>query len=164
MGNLSLLLEYVKLVLEAESPPIREPFVIRGPIKPMKGAAGAYAIYREFPLVVPPEAMDAMRVTPDELTDGVLDGEHEIIVDVDVYYKKSKFKGSYFQPPDPDEWELEDWTVEGINGVALSPDDAKALKAYLGRYLTDDEIEKIQNAWMERYRDDDGDPSFYDDI
>jgi hypothetical protein len=68
---------------------------------------------------------------------------------VDVYYRKSTFKGSHLQPPDPDEFDVEGWEVESIDGFELSPEDAAALKAYLGE-LTDNEFDNVQQAFFDR--------------
>jgi len=163
MGNLTLLKEYINQVLETGPEGGQQPFVIKGPVKKAKYTGGTYAIYREFPLVVPEGMLDAMRVTPDELVNGAVEGEHEILLNVDVYFYKSRFKGSYYQPPDPDEWEVQDWDVEAIDGFTLSKEDAVALKAYLGD-LTDDEIEKIQETWYDEGRGEPPDPPSRDDF
>ncbi len=169
MSTPKLLKEYIRLVLETEAPvATRAPFTIRGPVKKIKSThrGSTYTIAREFPVVMPPGMLDAMRVTPDELdANGALDGEHEVGLDVDVYFQKSRFKGSYYQPPDPDEFEIQDWTVEEIDGFMLSPEDAKALKDYLGE-LTDDELEGIQETFFDRGYDEPEPPEpddYYDD-
>ena len=159
MGNLPLLLEYVKLVLEQgpDATPARAPFVIKGPVKKVGpnrwSRSDEYGIERDFPVVMPPEMLAALKVTPDELDpNGALPGEHEVVFTVDVYYRRSTFKGSRMQPPDPDEWEYQDWEPVVIDGFELSNEDAAALKAYLGD-LTDDEIERVQERWFEQGHD-----------
>ncbi len=163
MGNLTLLREYINQSLDAGPAGAQEPFVIKGPVKKAKHTGGTYAIYREFPVVVPEGMLDAMRVTPDELVNGAVEGEHEILIDPDIYFQRSRFKGSYYQPPDPDEWELSDFSVEALDGFTLSQEDAAALKAYLGE-LTDDEIDKIQEEWTDRGMDEPPDPPSRDDF
>ena len=152
MGNLSLLKEFVELALEGTGPAgPQSPFVVRGPVKKVthKGHSDEYAIYREFPVVLPPEMLSDLRVGPEELHDGILEGENEVIIEVEVHYRRSTFKGSREQPPDPDEFEIEDWSVVAFNGFELSKEDAKALKDYLGD-LTGKEYDHIQEAWFDR--------------
>lgn len=166
MGNLSLLKECVELLLETGPAGAQAPFVIQGPVHKARsgGHHGSYAIYREFPVVMPPGMMDAMRVTPDDLEDGAVTGEHEIILDIDVHFQKSRFRGSHLEPPDPDEWEAQNWEIENFDGFELSKEDAAALKAYMGE-LTDDELEAIQQAWFDRGNDepDYPEPDDFDD-
>lgn len=155
-----LLKEFIKLVLETTGP--QEPFTLVGPVKASK-VAGDFEIYREFPLQVPPELVTQMGITPDELDGGVLMGEHTIDIDVKASYTRSRFKGSRWQPPDPDEFELENWIPVAINGVGLSDEDAKRLHDYLGGELTEREQEMVEEH--ERERDDEGpdyDPPEYD--
>lgn len=141
MSKPILLKEFIKLVLETTGP--TEPFSLVGPVKASK-VVGDFEIYREFPLQVPPEVVTLMNLTPDDLEGGVLTGEHTIDIDVQARYNRSKFKGSQWQPPDPDEFEIENWTPLAINGVGLSDDDASRLKDYLGGELSDREREMIE--------------------
>lgn len=144
-----------------------QPFTIQGPVTQSKKGShsGEYAIYREFPIVATPEVLAAMRIEPDEVVDGVVMGEQEIIIDPDIYYQRSTFKGSHLQPPDPDEWMVEGYKVVALNGVDLSKEDAAALEAYLGE-LTEDEEDRIHDSWRDRGMDepDYPDPDDYDDF
>lgn len=149
MGKLSLLKEYLKLLVEnAETP-----FVIKGPIKKASSAMmtgfDTYGILRDFPVVLPPEALAAMHVDPSELVDGALPGQHEVIVDVETRYGRSKFKGNLIDPPDPDGFDIRGWNVVAIDGFELSREDAEALRSYMGD-LTTDERAVIEQEFYEK--------------
>lgn len=152
MSKLSLLKEYVKLALtEARVEGPRPPLTLNGPFKETK-EGGDYGIYRDFPIVMTPELMQIMGVTEDELVDGVLTGEHEITIDLgDVYHQKAT-RGSFHEPPDPEEFAIENFTCVTINRLLLSPEDSRLVHEYIGE-LTDEEQSKIRDSWEPPSRD-----------
>lgn len=157
MGKLSLLKEYLKLaVKEAAGEGPAAPFQLTGPVaKPKRSST--YTIYREFPIVPTPEMMQALRATDAELEGGVLLAEHEIGIDItDVYHEKEE-RRTWTHPGNPESWLIEGWEVETLNGLQLTPQDAKALQNYIGE-LTEDE----QDSLIEQYIDGLGEPD-YDD-
>ena len=158
MSKLSLLKECIKLMVETEVEGPQAPLTLSGPFKPAK-RGGDYAIYREFPLAMTPELMQLMKVGPDDLTGDVLEGEQEIFIDVtDVYYNKGS-RATFHDPGDPEEFLVEGWVPESINGVALTPQDAKTLKDFLGD-LTEKEQEQIRESYMDSLGEPDYEPDY----
>jgi len=144
--SMKLLKECVKLIMETA----QEPFALQGPVKAACSTVGReeYSILREFPLVVTPEMQALMHFGPDEVIDGVCNLEHEIIITIEATYIKSRFKGNYMEPPDPDEFEFEDWTPVFLDGLELSSVDATTLKQRLDP-LTLDELSRVEEQMAE---------------
>lgn len=154
MSKLSLLKEYVKLVLEDGAQGVSPPVVITGPVKKASrdrmSGLNTFAILRDFSVVLPPEAMAAMQVSPDELVDGALPGQHEVIIDAEVRHQQgSRGGGNLIDPPTPDMFDIDEWNVVAIDGFELTAEDAEALRAHLGE-LTRDEVAAIEQEFFEK--------------
>lgn len=150
MRSAQLLRQYVKLVVETVVGS-KPPFQLTSPPVPPKGRpnTGEFTLYREFPMVPTPEMMQFMKLDETDLDeDGLLWGEHEVGIDFDMYYEKPE-RQTMSYPGNPGGYSVDDWTVVSLNGMTLSPQDARALQDYLGE-LTDDETE----ALIEKYEDD----------
>ena len=165
MGKLSLLKEYVELkLMEMSEPAPQQPFQLTAPTVPGKKGQhlGDYTIYREFPIVPTPEMMQALKVDESELDEnGMLWGEHEIGLDVEMYYEEPERQTRY-HPGVQGGYSVDDWKVVSFNGMLLSPEDAKALEKYLGR-LTDAEEESLVEKYVDSLPEPDYDDSDYFD-
>lgn len=160
MGKLSLLKEYLSLVL-TEAPKFvgpQQPFQLTGGSTPAKkGYGGEYTVYREFPVVPTQEMMQALKVNETDLDEnGLLWGEHEIGLDVDMYYEKPERQTMEY-PGNPGGHSIDGWTPVTFNGFQLSKEDSRTLQDHMGE-LTDSEQESV----IEQYIDNAPEPD-YDD-
>lgn len=164
MGKLALLREYLKLMVsEVADASSRAPFQLTAPAAPgKKGRYGAsYFIYREFPMVPTPEMMQQLKLTDSDLEEGLLYGEQEIGIDLtDVYHEKEE-RRTWNHPGNPESFLIEGWDVVSLNGMQLSPQDASALKDYLGE-LTDEEQDALIEQYIENLPEPDYDDGGYD--
>lgn len=153
MRSSSLLKQYVKLMVETVVGPQQQALQLAGPFKPVKPGRNEFAIYREFPIVPTPELMQALKLDESDLDEaGMITGENEIIIEFDDIYYSPGERGSWYQPADPEEFLVEDYSITAFNGLRLTPEDEKALKAYLGD-LTDEEQERAFEYWSDNYPD-----------
>lgn len=122
----SLLREFISLIIEQT-----QKFVwLSGPVKPLKDTFNYIGIYRTFALQIGGGQID--------------DAEHEILIDVDAEINRSQFKG------DPDEFELYDWQVVGVDQqLLLTENDIAIIKNIVGD-LTEEELDKIQTSLIDR--------------
>lgn len=140
-------------LLETEDTLAQEPFVIHGAVKKLKG--GEYSIYREFPLVVTPEMIPLMQLSPKDISEinakGFLDDEHEITIDVYLDYRPYERRTQDY-PGVTEGFDFEGYAVTGIDGIGLDAVDCKRLEEYIGD-LTQEEIERIEEYAMEKQND-----------
>jgi len=158
--------------------PVGPVFVPRDPPNLAKGT-GDYFISREFGIKLTPELAQALRLSQEDLEeaermDGVLFSEWELVLDLDTHYSKgspARLHGhpDTWHPGDPDEFEIGNWTVEGIllygarSTLVLSARDAAHLKDVLGD-LTESETEQLRDQYFENLPEPDYDDRDYDDF
>lgn len=132
-----------------------------------------YVISREFGLKLTSELILAMSLTELDVAEanengGVLQGEWELSLDVDVYYDKGSPGRMYghpdrWSPPDPESFEIEGFEVQGIllysakSMVVFSPSDNKQLKDLVGE-LTEGEVDSVREQYIENLPEPDFDP------
>ena len=160
MTKAALLENYVKLLLETMYEHPQAPFKLTDDTPEKCTNEGDFTLNREFPLVMTDTMMQFMGVDQSELEGNMLMGPHEIQIDVESRYSVGKFKGSLEEPPDDDEFELENWDPLSLNGMWLTDVDAKSLKVYLGN-LTDEEEEALMD--LARDAGPPGPDYYYDD-
>jgi hypothetical protein len=159
-----------------KAPVVNQPQPAFELIDPVKVAAqqGDYYIAREFPLKMSEELMKIFGLTPEEIAEyttqsgGVVEGEYEMYLDIDVYYTPGqRSRNRWEQPDDPEEFLVEGYRVEGIfasagKSIILSKEDGQRLAEYLGE-LSDDEVERIRESYMDTHGPSSGpDPGDYD--
>jgi hypothetical protein len=139
MSKLSLLKEYIKLIVETQSPL----FSFTGPLVPAKPTRSqTYEVAREFAITPSPELLQHLNMTEADLDEnGALFTEHLVEVEADFHYERPE-RQTREHPGDPGGYSLEDWKPVSLDGFALSPEDAQSLRSHMGD-LTDDEQETI---------------------
>src|SRR5260221_10610818 len=128
---------------------MQTPFEIIEPQNDAVGERPNFVIHRQFPLLLTPDQLMDVGLTPEDLElddSGALDGEHEIELFVDTSYRPSRFAGSLEQPPDPDEFEVYDWSPVSVDGIKLSSENSDRLKAYVSHLTRDEENELFRAA------------------
>jgi hypothetical protein len=141
------------------------------PVKTIKGT-GDYFITREFGIKLTPElsvAMDLNELDVAEViaNNGILEGEWELAIDINSHYSKGSSDRLHghpdtWHPGDPDEFEIKDYKIDGIlfysanKVIVFSPSDSARLKAILGD-LTEDEIDRIREQYMDNLSEPDYD-------
>jgi len=160
MSKLSLLKEYIKLIVETQ----QAPFSLSGHAvlrTPGRRASEEYTIYREFPLVATPEMMQHLQLTPDDLDeDGTIPAENEIVIEVTNMHHERAERQTREHPGNPESYTVEGWEPLSLNGLALSPDDAKKLKSYMGD-LTEEENDAIIEQYMDSHEPDFDDGGYF---
>ena len=153
MKKLSLLKEYIKLIVETQE----VPFSLSGPTGTYKKGRGrdeVYTIYREFPLAATPEMMQHLKLGPEDLDEnGAIWAENEIEIEVTDWYHERAERMTREHPGNPESHTVERWMPVSLNELALSPQDAQALRTYMGD-LTDDENEKVLEQYMNSHEPD----------
>lgn len=89
--------------------------------------------------------------------------EHELDIYVDLTYERSRFFGDHTQPPDPDTFDVNDWTIVADNGQPVSPEESQRIKDLVGEDLTAREEEDLFIKQTEN-EDDLDPPDFRDDF
>jgi hypothetical protein len=118
-------------------------FSLHGDVR--RASPGQIHISRTFPLVVTPEMLQIIGISPDNLDEnGILDVEHEIAIDIESRFNRGVSK-SWSDPGDAARFDINDYYVLSIDGIGLNEEDANRLKVYLGE-LTDEEIENIEDT------------------
>ena len=121
-------------------------------------------IIRDFALFITPELAKIIGYSDEEYARLVADNDlvdqqkHEVLIGFDATWSPEKFHGSHEQPPDGDDFELNDWLPLEIDGVALSEPDAHRLKDFLGDLTSDDEeaiIDILRNEHDEYFEEPD---------
>lgn len=132
-----------------------------------------YYLNREFPLRMNEQLVQAFALVPEDVADlnqtgGILEGEYEMSIDVDVYYTPGeRSRNRWTQPDDPEEFLVENYIVKGFYGprgqhILLSKEDGVRLAEYLGE-LTEDEVDRVRETYMENLPEpdfDDYEPSY----
>lgn len=144
-----LLKEYLKLIIENDVGFFQtvEPEPKWNPIYQPN-----FTIKRDFPWKPTVEQLKKLKLVPEDLEDGLLNGEHELDIEVDTTFNPSTFHGSSTQPEDPDEFKINGWDIIELDGIRLGLEDANRLKAIIGELTEDEERELAENA-KENYLD-----------
>lgn len=161
MSKKLLLKEYLKLVLETGKSvqPRTDPFYIDGFVTPHKHIRDEITITRDFPLVMLPDMMQMMKINDDDLENGALTGDHEIVIQpVEGGFRPGPdyrgIRGSLstrINPPDYGEVEWGgEYEVISVDGFDLGAEDATRMRAYLGD-LTDDEMADVDRWFINNY-------------
>lgn len=159
MKKLSLLKEYIKLIVESQT----APFLLKGPLMPLNqrhSRSQYYTVSREFAIVTTPELMEKLHTKYSDIEDGMIISEFHIEIEADVWHEPYE-RRTYNHPGNQESYEIQDWKPVAINGFALTEEDQNALLQYMGD-LTEGEEESILEDYRSQNEREYDDPPSYD--